>query len=735
MKLYFQIASLVDIRKKWHIPPAFSTEFVGYYLDRSIRLKEIKTNLDQQIEANESLLSQQQTLRTKYDDSIKIKADVQQRQDDLTLEIQQLHNAILNLCPDKQLPMVECIARQLPTTTVAVKLIPSQAPTLSSTPPPQMITNRTMSVPTAAALKMGVGFPLNIMHKDDTGRVLSTQRNTSDALMNECGTCKKCTDQHLLAKCDTCHRFYHLGCLNPPLTRHPKRSKLYAWQCSECDKSDDSGHENNIIPKGPRRSRIRYSKDGPIIPDLRDSFGSEKSMSRKSDESHAKAVNGSAGEIAIVPVNETLPNEMLPTTTSTPILGRDGCEQLVVKKRGRKPKPKLSLDGSSGPETSTGVLSSVEPTTPELPLELKDLPAVLPVIHPVPPKEKVKKDKKEKKSVKISATSPLPSLAKSLLSLDPPKVVKKGRPKKAKPSILEITESLQEKQEIPLVVESKPEVTVINVSRKVELPLEQFRTSVPHLAIDLQPKLPESNETETPVTAISSTESIPQTHHTNDLQNGSMLNGNGAASSCSGHKNKKKKKRRHSNSPSSGERSSSTKKKKRKHKQKDMEFSESQAMDLFKMERSPEQPPIKMKFSSTNSSGKGQEWKLSSADGHPLEDYKPTFNDIYKLHQVSKHSKSPEYNSKTFNHQPLPTVANLPTNGHTKVTKKRKRPLGNGDAKKIRLSQSLSVIAPSHFATVVTSSPEIVKPRPEIPKPLPECCVCSNAATSQESIK
>lgn len=34
-----QVAALVDIRKKWHIPPAFTVEFIAYYLDRNDRLK------------------------------------------------------------------------------------------------------------------------------------------------------------------------------------------------------------------------------------------------------------------------------------------------------------------------------------------------------------------------------------------------------------------------------------------------------------------------------------------------------------------------------------------------------------------------------------------------------------------------------------------------------------------------------------------------------------------------
>lgn len=289
-------------------------------------------------------------------------------------EIGQLHGAILSLCPTKQLPVVENIGK-VSLIPVAVKMIPSTStPTLSSTPPPQMITNRTMSVPTAAARKQGVGFPLNSFDSDDTGRILSTQRVSNDTLMQECGICKKRIDQHLLAKCDTCHLYYHLGCLNPPLTRHPKRSKQYAWQCSECDKSDDSAPENMIIPKGPRRSRIRYSKDGPIIPDpLRDSFGSEKSMSRKSEESHQyRTINGGDVETKVMEIPPPPPEQLPSESFVSEIVPATSTPEVTPKKRGRKPKAKItseSGDAKSPPPPPTienHVMESLKPEQQQL---------------------------------------------------------------------------------------------------------------------------------------------------------------------------------------------------------------------------------------------------------------------------------------------------------------------------------------------------------------------------------
>lgn len=41
-----QMSALSDVRKKWHIQPAFSVEFIGYFLDRINRLRDIKSNLE-----------------------------------------------------------------------------------------------------------------------------------------------------------------------------------------------------------------------------------------------------------------------------------------------------------------------------------------------------------------------------------------------------------------------------------------------------------------------------------------------------------------------------------------------------------------------------------------------------------------------------------------------------------------------------------------------------------------
>uniref|UniRef100_A0A3Q0RRF0 PHD finger protein 14 n=1 Tax=Amphilophus citrinellus TaxID=61819 RepID=A0A3Q0RRF0_AMPCI len=84
------------------------------------------------------------------------------------------------------------------------------------------------------------------------------------AILYSCGICKKNQDQHLLVLCDTCKLYYHLGCLEPPLTRMPKKTKNSYWQCSECDQasSDEANIAMETLPDGTKRSRRQIK--GPI---------------------------------------------------------------------------------------------------------------------------------------------------------------------------------------------------------------------------------------------------------------------------------------------------------------------------------------------------------------------------------------------------------------------------------------------------------------------------------------
>lgn len=725
------------------------------------------SNLAQQLELNKNLVDRQQTLRTRYDDAIKVHQDGVQRQNELKAEITQLHESILRLCPEKQLPSLESIMNPTMPLPASIKLMPSPAPTLSSTPPPQLITNRTMTVPTAAALKMGVGFPLNSLHKDETGRILSTQRISNDDLMNSCGICKKITDQHLLAKCDTCHLHYHLGCLSPPLTRHPKRSKLYAWQCSECDNSDDPTTGNVIIPKGPRKSRVRYNKDGRIMSDsLRDSFGSEKS--KKSDESHHKTFNGSETELRsdmlekIPDVEDIIGHSIVPTT-STPIIDSKSQPQVTSNKRGRKPKPKVDES-----------LVMTEPEKSKKKAKAKkvvDLDSSSPIdlSSPEPPARKLKArsnssldstpEKPQKKGKSKPVKQATPAVTKEdneiapiqqqlivnnleTIVLEPPqevpKIPKKGRPRKEKTTINQLLSKVQEKQEMSLF----PEVIQEPHPEKLEPKPEDTVFSINNASVDISQFRPFANSIPTfdlPKQDVNF-ECFPALKHESLPLNGTVVNGEGTASSGSGHhkhKKQKKHKRRHSNSPSSGDRQTSTKKQKKKKKEKSHTV-EGAGMASFEFERSPEQPRIKMKFCANY---------VQAGDDKKIMWSLPTAT----TGEIPETLASPEMYSNGGQQFIAPPMGN----GHGKVIKmikKRKTTAQRAalaqakiDANQTKKPEpkkriSASVIAPSHFTTASTSvptSPELPAAVLSMSLPLPSqiCDVCQTPGSNQNLVK
>lgn len=485
-----QMTALADVRKKWHIPPAFSVEFIGYYLDRTVRLKEIKQNLQEQVTSNQKLLDEQQRLRDKYDSAMKINQEALNQNDDLKDAIKKLYDDIHALCPNKALIPIEQIGKP-------PSVPPMQNPnviinTPSSTPPA-----RTITVPTAAALKMGVGFPLQNLiapgKRDDTGRILSTQcKQNSEELLNECGICKRCSDQHLLAKCDTCHLYYHLGCLNPPLTRHPKKSKLYGWQCSECDKSDDSGPENVILPKAPRKSRTRYSKDGIIVP-----YDMPSPEFDRSPESPPKRPRKSGGPSGNTSTAENSPAKSTPAVAAVNgietkevileipkidlefadklALGETSIElpEKVTAKRGRKKKviePTEENKTSVKEETKEDKVKKeslaapiVEPTVQE-PVISKEEPTK---VFPVEPKPK--ESKKEKKKEKPKPPTPLVDAKESSTSAPKTSVEEKDP--------LALESSSQET--IPTATESTTTMSSSSVEITQPTPVEQLGPLVP----------------------------------------------------------------------------------------------------------------------------------------------------------------------------------------------------------------------------------------------------------------
>ncbi|XP_064595192.1 PHD finger protein 14-like [Liolophura sinensis] len=203
-------------RKKWHMSPALSVEFITHFLDRNAKIATNQEKLSELTNQNDSLREQEKVLRHQYDQSMGVVDRLKHSANQLKDEAEKFWS-ILSKMGGKQQP---------------VRM-------------PEFLT---------------VKKPLKSPSKRENPR-------SPPAIIHQCGLCHKSHDQHLLAKCDKCKLHYHLGCLDPPLTRMPKKTKLQGWQCSECgSSSSEESEESNLDVNAPRRLREKIKEPTKFMP-------------------------------------------------------------------------------------------------------------------------------------------------------------------------------------------------------------------------------------------------------------------------------------------------------------------------------------------------------------------------------------------------------------------------------------------------------------------------------------
>ncbi|KAK7125010.1 hypothetical protein R3I94_019160 [Phoxinus phoxinus] len=208
------ISASVDGRRK-HKQPALTPDFVNYYLERNMRMIQIQDNIVEQKNLKDKLESEQEKLHMEYDKLCESLEDLQNVNGQLRTEGQAIWS------------MMGGILGQKLNSPAVLKAPKERKPS-----------------------KKEGGSP--------------GKSSNLPAMLYSCGICKKNQDQHLLLLCDTCKLHYHLGCLDPPLTRMPKKTKNSYWQCSECDQasSDEADIAMETLPDGTKRSRRQIK--GPI---------------------------------------------------------------------------------------------------------------------------------------------------------------------------------------------------------------------------------------------------------------------------------------------------------------------------------------------------------------------------------------------------------------------------------------------------------------------------------------
>ncbi|XP_026562119.1 PHD finger protein 14 isoform X2 [Pseudonaja textilis] len=212
-------SSSVDGRRK-HKQPALTADFVNYYLERNMRMIQIQENMAEQKTIKDKLENEQEKLHVEYNKLCESLEDLQNMNSKLRNEGQGMW-ALLGRIIGQKLNIPAIL----------------RAPKERKPSKKEGGTHKTTTLP---------------------------------AVLYSCGICKKNHDQHLLLLCDTCKLHYHLGCLDPPLSRMPRKTKNSYWQCSECDQAGSSDMEADIametLPDGTKRSRRQIKEPVKFVP-------------------------------------------------------------------------------------------------------------------------------------------------------------------------------------------------------------------------------------------------------------------------------------------------------------------------------------------------------------------------------------------------------------------------------------------------------------------------------------
>ncbi|KAK3579284.1 hypothetical protein CHS0354_033363 [Potamilus streckersoni] len=204
-----------DSRKKSHVPPGLSIEFVTYYIDRNVRIDNMKSTLKDLETQHDKLREQEKILRRQYDQLLGEAENLKVSSNHLKKEGEQIYDILNAFRKKKPLQLPEIFGQKRATRSPAKKEMPKSPP----------------------------------------------------AVICQCAICLNTHDQHLLAKCDHCFKFYHLGCLDPPLTRMPKKTSRMGWQCSECVKySSDESEGSPMDVDAPRRLREKIKEPVKFTP-------------------------------------------------------------------------------------------------------------------------------------------------------------------------------------------------------------------------------------------------------------------------------------------------------------------------------------------------------------------------------------------------------------------------------------------------------------------------------------
>ena len=162
---------VAEIRKKWHVAPAWNVEYVAYYHDRASRIKEMQETLAEAVIINNQLKEEDEATCAQYKEKM---AETDKFRES-SAELKKIYKMYKEL-----LVTYDPLSRDL------------KSPVGNRAPGRQLTSPRIVKTPSQS--RPGIKF-------------------------HPCRVCEGSNDQHLLAHCDRCNHFYHIHCLRPPLAK------------------------------------------------------------------------------------------------------------------------------------------------------------------------------------------------------------------------------------------------------------------------------------------------------------------------------------------------------------------------------------------------------------------------------------------------------------------------------------------------------------------------------------
>ncbi|KAK4470508.1 hypothetical protein MN116_006055 [Schistosoma mekongi] len=267
--------------------PVFTPDFISYFLERERKITEVSKHISTLQNTQRELQISDASASHSYNS---VSAELEKLIDirgDLRMKFLHIVNCLCSFVPD-----LKCSSELETILAEPRRLLETSNFDLSSSSNPVDFSNAakfgSSAVVAASKRRSHHSFPSHKSRKvskseavDQNVRLLKSPASSqlekcprsvafeSENVILECMVCHGLQDQHLITSCDTCGKSFHLACLDPPLLRMPKRSKLYGWQCSFCTKEVSSvpGAETIDVnaPRQLRRSTGMLSDRTPCI--------------------------------------------------------------------------------------------------------------------------------------------------------------------------------------------------------------------------------------------------------------------------------------------------------------------------------------------------------------------------------------------------------------------------------------------------------------------------------------